>query len=669
MSDPALDSHCEHGTSTEAACPHCDSGSTTSTRTLAASSAKVALIGAPNTGKSTVFNAVTGLKAKTGNYPGVTVSRTVGVVRTGDRQITLEDLPGTYDLTPVSIDEQVVADVLAGEIEGVEKPDAILVVADAGTLRRSFGLIADVISLDLPTVLCLTMLDELSRRGGSIDTDKLSAALGIPVAAIDGRRKGSGAQVRSLLGDIAAWPHPVIDPPPSGTEEWAAWSESVLAEADYRSPEPDPITERIDKVLLHPVIGTLIFFAVMFGFFQTIFALAAPLQDYVETGFAKLSEWVYDVGGDNWFTSFVADALIGGVGGVLVFVPQIALLFVLITFLEQLGYLSRAAFLMDRMMGTVGLEGRAFVAMLSSVACAIPGIMATRTMPSARQRFATVMSLPLMTCSARMPVYTLLIGMLISSESKVWIFNAQGTVLFGLYLLGAISTMTVAKIISVFSQRRGPVMPFTMEMPPYRVPSWKLMLVEIWSPVKGFIRKAGTIILFATVVLWALLNLPMRSDADLESAGIDPSDSAAVSTYTMNHSVAARLGHSVEPVFDPLGFDWKTNVAVLSSLAARETFVATLGQMSAAEDPEDPATRLEEARYEDGSHKGDKVFTPPTIVALLIFFVYALQCTSTLAVLRRETASWRWPVIIFCAYSVLAWVMAYIAHTITVWVW
>jgi ferrous iron transport protein B len=280
-----------------------------------------------------------------------------------------------------------------------------------------------------------------------------------------------------------------------------------------------------------------------------------------------------------------------------------------------------------------------------------------------------MMSLPLMTCSARMPVYTLLIGMLIASDSKVWIFNAQGAVLFGLYLLGAMSTMTVAKIISVFSARRGPMMPFTMEMPPYRVPSWKLMLVEIWSPVKGFIRKAGTIILFATVVLWALLNLPMRSDADLVSAGIDPTDSAAVSTYTMNNSIAASLGHGVEPVFDPLGFDWKTNVAVLSSLAARETFVATLGQMSAAEDPEDPASRLEAARYDDGENKGEKVFTPPTIVALLIFFVYALQCTSTLAVLRRETATWRWPLIIFGAYSLLAWLMAYLAHTIAVWVW
>ena len=664
-----MSEHCEHGHETETTCPHCDSGTAVSTKVLASSSAKVALVGAPNTGKSTVFNAVTGLKAKTGNYPGVTVSRTVGIVKTADKQITLEDLPGTYDLTPVSIDEKVVSDVLAGKITGVAKPDAILLVADAGTLRRSFGLIADVISLGLPTVLCLTMIDELTRRGGSVDSGRLATALGIPVVAIDGRRKGSGTQVRSLLGDITGWAHPVIGPPSSGTEEWAAWTESVLAESDYRSPRPDPLTERIDRFLLHPVLGTLIFFAVMFGFFQTIFALAAPLQDYVETGFAELSSWVYDVGGDNWFTGFVADALIGGVGGVLVFVPQIALLFVLITFLEQLGYLSRAAFLMDRVMGTVGLEGRAFVAMLSSVACAIPGIMATRTMPSARQRFATMMSLPLMTCSARMPVYTLLIGMLIASDSKVWIFNAQGAVLFGLYLLGAMSTMTVAKIISVFSARRGPMMPFTMEMPPYRVPSWKLMLVEIWSPVKGFIRKAGTIILFATVVLWALLNLPMRSDADLVSAGIDPTDSAAVSTYTMNNSIAASLGHGVEPVFDPLGFDWKTNVAVLSSLAARETFVATLGQMSAAEDPEDPASRLEAARYDDGENKGEKVFTPPTIVALLIFFVYALQCTSTLAVLRRETATWRWPLIIFGAYSLLAWMMAYIAHTIAVWVW
>ena len=657
------------GAAADASCSHCGTGPTPSAADLAASSATVALVGTPNAGKSTVFNAVTGLSAKTGNYPGVTVSRTMGVVKVGDGHVTLEDLPGTYDLTPVSLDEQVAADVLAGKIAGIDPPDAIVVVADAGTLRRSFGLLADALAIGLPAIVCLTMIDELARRGGSVDAAKLGTALGVPVIAVDGRRKGAGARIRSLLGDIAAWPRPVFDPPTSGTEEWVAWTDSVLAEAGYRSPRPDPITERVDRVLLHPVAGTLIFLAVMFGFFQTIFTLAAPLQGYVETWFSHVGDWVHQIGGDNWFTAFVADALIGGVGGVVTFVPQIALLFVLITFLEQLGYLSRAAFLMDRVMSTVGLEGRAFVAMLSAVACAIPAIMATRTMPSARQRFAAMLSLPLMTCSARLPVYTLLIGMLMSSDTRVWIFNAQGVVLFGLYVLGAVSTMTVAKIISGFARRHGPVMPFTMELPPYRLPSWKLMLADIWAPVKGFLRKAGTIILFATVVLWALLNLPMRSDAEVRAHGIDTSDSAAVSTYTMNHSIAATVGHGVEPVFDPLGFDWKTNVSVLSSLAARETFVATLGQMSAAQDPEDPATRLEQARYDDGPHAGEKVFTPPTIVALLVFFVYALQCTSTLAVLRRETASWRWPLIIFSTYSVLAWVMAYVAHTVAGWVW
>ena len=625
----------------------------------------VALVGGPNAGKSTLFNALTGLHTKTGNYPGVTVGRSVGTCTAGDEAFAMEDLPGTYSLEPISVDEKIVTDLLSGDLAGVDAPDAIVVVADSTTLRRSLILLADVLALGLPTALCLTMHDELIGRGGSISTEQLATAVGIPVVAIDGRRSGAASSVIELLSTRRDWPKPVI-PPPTRPDERAGWIESVLAAAAYRSPAQSSTTARIDRILLHPVLGTVIFLAVMFAFFQIIFAVAAPVQGAIEDGFGSLSDFVRQNFGDSALTHFVAEALIGGVGGVLVFVPQIALLFILIAMLEQVGYLSRAAFLMDRVMSLAGLEGRAFVAMLSSFACAIPGIMATRTLPSAKERLATMLALPLVTCSARLPVYTLLIGLLVSRDSRFWIFGAQGAAMFALYLLGAISMMISARVVTAITGRRGLLLPFSMEMPPYRIPAVRSMLLAVWMPVKGFLRKVGTIILFATVVLWALLNLPIQSAASMRAAGVNTDDAAAVAAYTMSHSVAAGIGHAVEPVFAPLGFDWRTNVAVISSLAARETFVATLGQMTAGTDPGSPADALKKTAFDGGPRAGQPVFTTPTLVALLVFFVYALQCMATIAALRRETGTWRWPTAIWSVYLVVAWVMAFAAHSIAV---
>ncbi len=626
----------------------------------------IALVGAPNSGKSTLFNALTGLHTKTGNYPGVTVGRAVGLCRAGEYDVVIEDLPGTYSLDPISIDENIVVDLLAGRLDGVAAPDGIVVVADSTTLRRTLILLADVLALGLPTALCLTMHDELVQRGGSVSTELLAEAIGIPVVAVDGRRSTeAAATVSELLAGQRQWPKPVI-PAPSEPQERSAWIESVLAAARYRSASQSSVTAKVDRVLLHPVVGTVVFLAVMFAFFQTIFAVAAPVQDLIGQGFGWLGGAVHHTFGDSVVSSFVGDALIGGVGAVLVFVPQIALLFILIAVLEQIGYLSRAAFLMDRVMSTAGLEGRAFVALLSSFACAIPGIMATRTMPSARERLATMLSVPLVTCSARLPVYTLLIGLLISPRARVGIFGVQGVVLFGLYVLGALSMMVAARVLTAISGRRGQLMPFSMEMPPYRIPTVRSMALAVWLPVKGFLRKVGTIILLATVVLWGLLALPVPSQASMRAAGVDTGDSAAVATYTMRHSIAAGAGHAVEPVFAPLGFDWRTNVAVISSLAARETFVATLGQVAAATDPENPADALKRTTFDAGPKAGQPVYTMATLVALLVFFVYALQCTSTLAALRRETATWRWPVLIWSVYLGLAWVMAFAAHSIVV---
>jgi len=442
------------------------------------------------------------------------------------------------------------------------------------------------------------------------------------------------------------------------------WGDSVLEAADYPLPGIDKRTHRIDSLVLHPVLGTAIFLLTMFAFFQTIFTVAAPLQDYVETFFGWLGGLVADNVRIGWLSDFLSQAVIGGVGSVLVFVPQIALLFVLIALLEGTGYLARAAFLMDRVMARAGLEGRAFVALLSSFACAIPGIMATRSLPSAKDRLATMMGAPLMTCSARLPVYILLVSLLLPSEARVGWFNARGVVMFALYLFGALSAMVTAALFKKFTSRTGPMLPFYMEMPPYQVPRLRNVGAEVWTATSAFLRKVTSIILATTVVLWVLLNLPMRSEAEMTAAGVDTGDDAAVASYVIDHSYAASVGKAVEPVFAPLGFDWRINIGILSSLAAREVFVATLGQVAAAENPEEPAKALQSMTVQDGPDKGRTLFDAPTIAALLVFFMYALQCMSTVAVLRRESGSWKWPALAFGYMFVLAWVLAFATRAV-----
>lgn len=621
--------------------------------------ARIALVGSPNAGKTTLFNAMTGLHAKTGNYPGVTVARYEGRVERAAAPVVLEDLPGTYSLDPISPDEHIVATVL----DDPDSLDGALVVVDATNLRRGLGLVAQVMQAGVPTTVVLTFLDELLRRGGSIDAQALGRALGLNVVpVIAGDRRGVDA-LTGLLADPTAWPAPPVAPP-IDPEPGLAWSRSILDAAHFRAPDPDSRTGRIDRVLLHPVWGTLVFFATMFAFFQTIFVVAAPFQGWIEEGFAWLGEAARAGISIGWLSGFVADALIGGVGGVLVFLPQIALLFVLISLLEGTGYLSRAAYLMDKVMASAGLEGRAFVALLSSVACAIPGIMATRTLPSAKDRLATMMAAPLMTCSARLPVYIMLISMLVPADAGWGPVRIQGLIMFALYLLGAASAMAAAWAFKKYLGRSGVGLPFYMEMPSYRLPRLRTVAFSVLDACKAFLKKVTSIILLTTVVLWALLNLPLHSEAQLEQAGVNTSDDVAVTAYTLDHSAAAWLGHAVSPVFEPLGFDWRVNVGVLSSLAAREVFVSTMGQVASASDPEDPGVVLETMRHTSGPHEGELVFTPPTIAALLVFFVYAMQCTATLGVIRRETGTWRWPLVAFTYLGVTAWVMAFLARSV-----
>ena len=629
---------------------------------------RFAVVGSPNSGKTTLFNALTGLHAKTGNYPGVTVSRYEGTMRLGDATVAVEDLPGTYSLDPISPDEQIVVDVLDTHDNGVETPDALLVLLDATTLRRSLGLLAQMLHTELPICVVLTFTDDLARRHGRLDTAALSRALGVPVVAVANGQRNAVAALRQAMSDVDSWSTPVV-PPPTHTAEVTSWVESVLAAAGYEVPDVDVRTRRIDTVLLHPVFGTVIFALTMFAFFQTIFTVAAPLQDYVEQCFAWLGELVATQVPLPWLSAFLSEAVIGGVGGVLVFLPQIMLLFILIAFLEGTGYMARAAFLMDRVMAPAGLEGRAFVALLSSVACAIPGIMATRSLPSAKDRLATIMGAPLVTCSARLPVYILLIGMLFDSGDRVGPFSAQGVVMFLLYLFGAASAMTVAAVFKRLTAGTGPVLPFYMEMPPYQIPRVRSIAAAVTTAATAFLRKVTSIILTVTVVLWVLLNLPARDADEMQRAGVDTSDDAAVTAYVIDHSYAATVGRAVEPVFEPLGFDWRINIGILSSLAAREVFVATLGQVAAAQNPEDPRDSLTKMRVDSGPDAGRVLFDPPTIAALLVFFIYALQCMSTIAVIRRETGTWRWPAIAFTYMFVVAWLMAVLARTVVAAIW
>lgn len=625
---------------------------------------RMALLGSPNAGKTTVFNALTGLRAKTGNYPGVTVSRYVGTTTIAGRDYLIEDLPGTYSLEPISPDEKITVAVLDGRLGDEARPDAVLVVVDATTLRRSLRFVAQVLGRGLPTAVVVTFTDELAARQGRLDIDLFEQALGVPAVGMVVRSGQAVDRLRELIDGWQSWPVPILAPP-DDPAELDAWSESVLAFAGYRPPGRHRATQRVDAVLLHPVAGTAVFLGVMVLFFQIVFGVAAPLQGYVESFFGWLSTLVATHVANPWIAGLLGDALIGGVGGVLVFVPQIMLLFLLIAVLEGVGYMSRAAFLMDRVMARAGLEGRAFVSLLSSFACAIPGIMATRTLPSARDRLATMMAAPLITCSARLPVYVLLIGLLVDPAARVGPLGVQGLVMFGMYVLGAVSAMLAAWAFKKIGGRRGATLPFYMEMPPYRLPTLRSVLISMGQSAQSFIRKCSTIIMITTVALWLLLNLPLHSNADLRAHGVDPGDDRVVSAYVADHSYAADLGRFISPVFEPLGFDWRINIGVLSAQSARETFVATLGQVAAAEDPEHPAQALRAMTYPDGRHAGQPVFTAPTIAALLVYFAFALQCMATVGIIRRETGTWKWPLVAFGYLTALAWVMALVARTVT----
>ena len=617
---------------------------------------RIALLGAPNSGKTTVFNALTGARAKVGNYPGVTVERREGRIRGTERTIKVLDLPGSYSLRGESLDERIVEQVLDGSIE--DKPDALLMVVDATTMQRSLAMVLEALEAHagLPSALVVTMIDEMRARGGKIDFGKLSKILGVPVLPIVGHR-GVGLDALSrALQRPEDWSRAKRFDRTDEPEARYAWVDRVCQDIGATQIKPDSRSDLIDRWLLHPVSGALVFFGVMVFVFQSIFAWAVPAMDAIESVFGEMGRISLAVLPTGLLADLWVDGILAGVGSVLVFLPQIVILFTLIHFLEDVGYMARAAFVVDRIMGWVGLQGRSFVVLLSCSACAVPGIMAARTIPSPRDRLATILVAPFMTCSARLPVYTLLIAAFIPAQKIGGVFGIQGLVMFGLYALGSLTALASAALLKS-TVVRGKLSTFYMELPPYRFPTAKLLLSQVWNSARAFLKRAGTIIFTVSVVVWALLNFPR--------APVDPAATPeAQAQQQVEVSVAGHIGRGLEPAIAPLGFDWKIGVGLVASLAAREVIVATLAQIYAVGDPEDFEGLRGKLQNDTNPATGRPTFDIAVALSLLVFFVFALQCTSTIVVMAKETGSWKWPAFAFTYMLGLAYAASFVTYNL-----
>ncbi len=614
---------------------------------------RIALVGSPNAGKTTLFNALTGSLARVGNYAGVTVERREGELRGSDGNVLILDLPGTYALRGEAPDEKIVERVLDGKLAGEPELDGVVAVADATTLRRGLGLVRQVLARGLPTILVLTMIDELRARGGRLDVGKLSRHLGIPVLGVVGHRGVGIEQVVRLLPEPWRWPRPKQLPPRDEDPiQRFAWVDAVCDAVGASNMRPDTRTDRIDRWLLHPVFGLATLAVILLVFFQAIFSWAAPLMDAIDAFFTQLAAWSRALLPPGLLTELWAGGVVTGVGSVLVFLPQLVILFTFIHLLNDLGYMARAAFVVDRIMGWVGLQGRSFVPLLSCFACAVPGIMATRTIASPRERLATILVAPFMTCSARLPVYTLLISAFVPARPVWGPIGLQGLVMFGLYLLGVLTALTSAALFSK-TMLRGTPSVFYMELPPYRWPTAKLLLRQVWGSVAAFLKRAGTIILAVSLVMWALLAFPRVP----HETGLSETEQARLQ---LEQSIAGRMGRAIEPAIAPLGFDWKVGVGLIASLAAREVLVATLAQIHSVANADDYDGLRDALRRDVDPKTGKAAFTLAMALSLLVFFVFALQCTSTIVVMARETGSWRWPAFAFTYMLALAWLASFL---------
>ena len=706
-------------------------------------SASIAVVGNPNSGKSTLFNRLTGMRQKTGNYPGVTVEKHVGVTHAGETAIELVDLPGMFALSANSLEERIAADVVLGRIPDMDRPDGILAVVDSTHLYQGLYLVQQLMELDLPVMVALTMTDAAAASGVHVDSAALAIRLGgikvCPVIATTGEGID---ELKSALSELTSSEKPVVPEfweelsavseelarelpatvprfeieralidhdsalakevagylgeggeerlaacrdrlfgaePPLATEARRryTWVRGVMNEVQHAAPVIATWTSKFGQFINRPVPGTIGLFVVMAIVFQAVFAWATPLMDAIDGATAVIGTIVAENLPDGALSSFITDGVIAGVGSVIVFLPQILILFLFIIVLEDSGYLARAAYLMDRTMRSVGLSGQSIIPMISSFACAVPGIMATRVIPNRRDRIATILAAPFMTCSARLPVYALLIAAFVPSRN-VGFLNLQGIVLFGLYLLGILGGLATALMLRK-TALHGPKPTFALMLPEFRRPNLRTVMMQLLGRAMIFLKRAGTVIFAVAVVVWALAYYPRSEEIHIASAAAYANAEATLSgdarelalAQIDNEAAAAQLeqswlgraGKFIVPVFEPLGWDWKVSAAVIASFPAREVVVAVLGTVYAVGDEADEATlsqRLNLARHPDGT----AVYSLPMVIGLLIFYAFCLQCAATIAVIRRETNGWGWPLFAWTYMTTLGYLGALIAYQV-----
>lgn len=637
---------------------------------------KIGLFGNPNTGKSSLFNVLTGLNQHVGNFPGVTVEKKYGLIKRSEKTFTIIDFPGIYSVYPTSQDEQIVYDVL-NEPNHLDFPDIACIVLDSSNLSRNLLLLTQLYDLKIPIVAFLNMWDLVEKRGLSIDVPILEKSFPGVRFVQTNARVGLGKEriFEALEKTIETSNYsPIIDSFELAKIEDIksqeneikiryGWINEKLPHFLKSKPVVEERTKKIDKILTHPVFGYLIFLSILFAVFQFIFSFAVIPMDFIDLKFSQLSEWVVTTMQSGLFNDLVSQGIIPGIGGVVVFIPQIALLFFFLSILEETGYLARVVFLMDRLMRPFGLNGKSVVPLMSSVACAIPGVMATRTIADWKERLITILVAPLMSCSARIPVFTLLISLTIPNEDVAGIFNLQGIVLMGLYLLGIISALLVAIVLNKLIKIKSSGY-LLLELPSYKSPRWKNVFINVWEKVKIFSLDAGKVILAISIILWAMATFGPGNTMEIEAKKREESLASSslsedekeqqIASVKLEHSYIGIMGKGLEPVIAPLGYDWKIGISLITSFAAREVFVGSLATIYAVHDESEDNERLIDRLKKELKPDGTPVYTLASGMSLMVFYVFAMQCMATLAVVKRETNSWKWPIIQIVFMGILA---------------
>lgn len=642
---------------------------------------KIALFGNPNTGKSSIFNRLTGLKQRVGNFPGVTVDKQIGYFSFNEEKFELTDFPGTYSVYPRSTDEKIVYDVISNP-QHPDFPEAAIIVVDASNLERNLLLFSQIYDLGIPTVLLLNMTDVAARKEISIDIPQLQAAFPATTIIRSNARIGTGiSEIKRIISENqlkvaestfgkqqALFPITDADAQAIDTDDRFHAIQLLVQRAVKRNQLLPSRSKKIDRWLTHPVFGFIFFFILLLIIFQSVFTLASYPMDIIDSAFGSLSSFVAQELPAGLFTELLANGIIPGIGGVLVFVPQIALLFFLLSILEETGYMARVVFMMDKLMRPFGLNGKSVVPLISSSACAIPGIMSARTINSWQERLTTIFVAPLISCSARIPVYTLLIHLVIPNKLVGGFISLQGLVLFCLYLLGLIAALATAWVFQFFLKNKQ-LSVFLLELPPYKSPRWANVGIEVVTKAKVFVTDAGKIIVAISILLWALATFGPGNNIERAVNAI-PKPTAKtlvakdnydkqVAAVALENSYIGVIGKSIEPIIAPIGYDWKMGICLITSFAAREVFVGSLATIYSVDQTEDDATPLITRLREDKKADGTKTYTLASGLSLLVFYVFAMQCMATLAVVKRETKSWKWPLIQLFYMGVLAYFAAY----------